>query len=131
MVCGTLNKKGDILLYLGNVECPLFQSRLSHPSAIEWSYQDIMTFYGPEFFYDGSAVGLFLGADGPRSPGSHAYEPYRGPGHYELQSLLRDGGSPRCYYEAEGRRVSFTVASSPEHGVLELRDFEFSPLGTA
>ncbi|WP_161602237.1 hypothetical protein [Tautonia marina] len=48
-----------------------------------------------------------------------------------MQSLLRVGGSPRCYYEAEGRRVFFTVGSCPEYGVLELRDFESTPLGTA
>lgn len=90
-----------------------------------------MTGYGPEFYCDGLAVGLFLGVDGPRSSGRHSYEPYRGPGHYEMQSLLRAGGSPRCYYEAEGQRVAFTVAGCPEYGVLELRDFESTPLGTA
>jgi len=90
-----------------------------------------MTVYGPEFFCDGLAVGLLLGAEAPRSPGSHTYEPYRGPGHYEMQSLLRAGGSPRCYYEAEGRRVFFTVGGCPEYGVLALSDFESTPPETA
>jgi hypothetical protein len=90
-----------------------------------------MTIYGPEFYFDGMAVGLFLGADGPTAPGRHGYEPYRGSGHYEMQTLRRAGGSPRCYYEAPGERVAFTVQGCPEYGVLELSDFERTPIGTA
>ena len=95
-----------------------------------------MTVYGHEFHFDGMAVGLFVGADGPRTPGLHPYEPYLGPGHYEMQTLRRAGGSPRCYYEAGHERVWFTVKDCrlveerPEHAFLELCDFESMPLGT-
>jgi hypothetical protein len=50
----------------------------------------------PEFYFGGMAVGYFVGGDGPRSAGSYRYEPYRGPGHYEMQTLLHEGGTPRC-----------------------------------
>jgi len=81
----------------------------------------------PEFYFDGRAVGYFVGGDGPRSAGSYRYEPYRGPGHYEMQTLLRAGGTPRCSYSAEGERVEFSVAGCPEYGVLDLCDFNCGP----
>jgi hypothetical protein len=81
----------------------------------------------PEFYFDGMAVGYFVGSDGPRVPGDYLYEPYRGTGHYEMQSLLCGGGSPRCSYVAEGERVEFTVKGCPQYGVLELCDFERGP----
>jgi hypothetical protein len=78
-----------------------------------------------EFMFDGMPVGCF--EQMPRSPGRYRYEPYRGPGHYEVQTLRRSGGNPRCYYESGAERVSFTVRDCPEYGVLELYEFETFP----
>lgn len=86
-----------------------------------------MSFTEPDFLFDGMAVGYFEEVEPPRSPGLYRYMPYRGPGHYEMQMVLRGGGSPCCYYEADGVRVSFTVRDCPEYGVLELCDFDISP----
>jgi hypothetical protein len=80
-----------------------------------------------EFMFDGVAVGFFEEVKPPSSPGLYRYMPYRGPGHYEMQTLRRAGGSPRCYYELDGVRVSFTVRDCPEYGVLELCDFDTTP----
>ena len=88
-----------------------------------------MSVVTPEFFFDGMAVGYFEEAESPRSAGLYRYMPYRGPGHYEMQTLSQGGGLPRCYYEADGIRVSFTVRGCPEYGVLELSDFDTSPCG--
>jgi len=74
--------------------------------------------------FNGMAVGLFKDADYPRTPGRYRYEPFRGPGHYEMQTRRRSGESPRCYYDSAGVRVSFTVRDCSEYGVLELSDFE-------
>ena len=79
-----------------------------------------------DFMFEGMEVGVFEGVDSPRSPGRYRYEPYRGPGHYEMQTRRRSGESPRCYYDRDGVRVSFTVRDCPEYGVLELCDFESS-----
>jgi hypothetical protein len=78
----------------------------------------------PDFFFDGTEVGYFRGGAFPQSAGRYQYEPYRGPGHYEMQTRLEAGGSPRCYYDIDGFRTKFTVRACPEYGVLELCDFE-------
>src|SRR5690606_15876347 len=83
-----------------------------------------MTVYGPEFYFDGMAVGLFLESDGPRIPGRYRYEPYRGPGHFDMQTICRAGGLPRCYYDIAAERVSFAVIDCPDYGVLQLGTFE-------
>ena len=84
-----------------------------------------------EFFFEGMPVGYFEGSEYPRSPGRYRYVPYRGPGHYEMQTQLRASGCPRCYYEVDGTLVSFAVLNCPEPGVLELSDFEESQPNTA
>jgi hypothetical protein len=78
---------------------------------------------GLEFFYQGVVVGYFKESGAPKSEGRHRYEPYRGMGHYELQTALRAGARPRCDYGPGGPAVSFAVTGCPEHGVLELADF--------
>jgi hypothetical protein len=80
-----------------------------------------------EFLLEGMPVGIFKESDYPRAPGRYGYEPDRGFGHYEMQIQLGAGGSPRCYYEADGVRVSFAVRTCPAYGVLELCEFESSP----
>ena len=84
-----------------------------------------------DFMFGQSAVGTFDDSALPRSLGRHQYEPYRGAGHYEMQEQLQAGHSPRCHYDADDIRVSFTVRSCPEYGVLELCDFDTTPLNAA
>jgi hypothetical protein len=79
-----------------------------------------------DFMFEGMGVGVFQ--ELPASPGLFRYEPYRGPGHYEMQERLKAGENPRCYYDSKGMRISFTVTRCPEYGVLELLDFESSQL---
>lgn len=81
----------------------------------------------PEFSFDGREVGYFVGGNGHRTAGSYRYEPYRGSGHYEMQTLLRAGGTPRCSNATEDELVRFTVGGCPRYGVLDLRDFECRP----
>jgi hypothetical protein len=84
-----------------------------------------------EFLFEGMLVGIFKESDYPRAPGRYGYEPYRSFGHYALHTQLAAGGSPRCYYEADGVRVSFTVRDCPEYGVFELCEFESSLPGAS
>jgi len=77
-----------------------------------------------DFMFEGMEVGIFQ--ELPRSPGRFPYEPYRGPGHYEMLRRLSAGEKPRCYFDSDGVRVSFTVQSCPAYGVLDLYDFESS-----
>jgi hypothetical protein len=90
-----------------------------------------MTISGLTFYFGGMPVGRFREGDAPHAPGGYSYEPFRGLGHYDMQTCLGAGGSPRCYYEAEGQNIAFTVNACSEYGVLELCDFEFTPLKTA
>jgi len=80
-----------------------------------------------EFFIDGMPVGYFEETEMPRVAGRFRYMPYRGAGHYEMQTLRKAGDCPRCYYDAGDSRVSFVVRDCPDYGVLELDDFETSP----
>ena len=83
------------------------------------------------FMFSGMPVGYFEEHDFPRAVGRYRYMPFRGPGHYEMQTQRRSGASPRCYYDTDDIRVSFTVRDCPEYGVLELCDFESSPVNAA
>jgi hypothetical protein len=77
-----------------------------------------------EFFYDGMAVGTFEELEYPRKNGTFRYMPYRGAGHYEMQTARRNAVLPRCYYDDDQERVFFTVVDCPEYGILELTNFE-------
>jgi hypothetical protein len=85
----------------------------------------------PDFYFGGTKVGHFRGGAFPQSAGCYQYEPYRGPGHYEMQVSLSAGGGPRCYYEIDGVRTTFVVRACPDYGVLELCNFESSPTNAA
>ncbi len=82
-----------------------------------------------EFSYEGTPVGYFEEERYPVAPGRYRYMPYRGPGHYEMQTAHRAGGRPRCTYSANGRAVSFAVVDCPEYGVLELAEFDAGNVG--
>lgn len=75
---------------------------------------------GPDFEYEGQPVGHFLFA-GPTEDGDARYMPFRGPGHYAMQTARRAGGQPLCSYASTGERIWFQVIACPEYGVLTLR----------
>jgi hypothetical protein len=77
-----------------------------------------------EFMFKGMPVGYFEEPEYPRRSGPYRYMPYRGPGHYQMQTQRREKGGVRCYYEVGSGRVSFAVLDCPEYGVLELADFK-------
>jgi hypothetical protein len=79
------------------------------------------------FLFGDMVVGFFEEPDMPRADGRFRYMPYRGVGHYTMQTQRRAGTNPRCYYDANDVRVAFSVRDCPEYGVLELCDFEVSP----
>jgi hypothetical protein len=76
-----------------------------------------------EFSYKGMPVGLFEEEGYPTAPGRYRYMPYRGSGHYEMQTALKEGSRPRCSIRTRNREVSFAVSACPEYGVLELVEF--------
>jgi hypothetical protein len=90
-----------------------------------------MPVHGPEFFFEGEPVGLFIGAEGPRTPGSHDFEPLAGPGYFKAMDLLQKGGTPRCEYRGSGERVSLIIQGRPYSDVLDLGDFEITRLADA
>lgn len=77
-----------------------------------------------EFSIGELQVGIFEESQYPKGPGHYRYQPYRGPGHLEMQEKLRSGGIARCHYGNNKEQVHFTVTSCPEYGVLELTNFE-------
>lgn len=83
-----------------------------------------------DFTFDGNVVGYFEGK-APRVPGRYRYMPYRNGAHYQMHMLLRAGGTPRCSFEVDGERVTFSVLNCPESHILELADFEIASLGTS
>jgi hypothetical protein len=86
------------------------------------------TSYGAEFDFESKPVGLFRDQAFPIEPGEYAYEPYRGPGHYEMQTALSRGAEVICEYTLNVQRISFRVVSCPRYGVLNLSGFQIAPL---
>jgi len=85
------------------------------------------TSYGAEFDFESEPVGLFRDQAFPIEPGEYAYEPYRGPGHYEMQRALSSGAEVICKYMLNDQPVSFRVLSCPRYGVLNLSGFQIDP----
>jgi hypothetical protein len=54
--------------------------------------------------------------------GDVGYSPFRGPGHFQMQTTLKQRGSVECYFELDQRRVSFRVIECPKYGVLRIRE---------
>ncbi len=80
-----------------------------------------------EFYFDNMGVGYFKERS-PKEIGDYAYEPFRGPGHYDMQEQLHNGNFPRCYYVEEGFLILFTVRKVLEYGALKLDDFRILSL---
>ncbi len=83
------------------------------------------------FFHGPFEVGVFSGETYPREPGTYAYSPIEGDGHEEVQLARRVGGEPRCHFDADGQRITFSIRSSPRYGLIELTDFETGPIPPA
>jgi hypothetical protein len=79
------------------------------------------------FYFERMPVGRFVQSDYPTTDGQYRYMPYRGPGHYEMQTSLRRGDEVRCAYDAGGQHVTFAVRECPEYGALVLGDFRTRP----
>jgi hypothetical protein len=77
-----------------------------------------------DFYIDSQVVGFFKDGARPTSDGIYAYEPYRSPGHLNLHNQLGSAQVPRCYYEYESQRVSFSVVANPSAGLLSLAGFD-------
>jgi hypothetical protein len=72
---------------------------------------------------DFASVGRFApSVPSAGAPGLYRYnEPYRGPGHYDLQQRLGRGEAVRCRLaNVDGTVVRFIVCGCPEHGVLNV-----------
>ncbi len=82
------------------------------------------------FFHGPFEAGQFADGVVPHEPGRYAYTPIEGDGHDEMQSMRRMGVPPRCHFDHEGRRTSFTVRDCPRYGQLDLIDFETLPAGS-
>jgi hypothetical protein len=83
--------------------------------------------HGAEFDFRSQPVGLFRDQAFPTLPGEYAHEPYRGPGHYDMQVALKRGDEVICNYMLDDKRVSFRVLSCPRYGVLNLHGFSVGP----
>jgi hypothetical protein len=77
-----------------------------------------------DFHLGSQVVGSFPDYPLPTIDGAYRYEPYRGPGHFNLHEQLEAGKTPRCFYDTATQRVWFCVIGSETPGVLELVGFE-------
>jgi hypothetical protein len=75
---------------------------------------------GVEFFFHGDVVGEFTGAVPLVEVGRYAYMPFRGSGHYAMQTALRAGLPARCEIPHASGHVTIEVIGCPEYGVLEI-----------
>ncbi len=71
-------------------------------------------------------VGMF-GNGLPERDGRYSYEPYRSGDHHEMRTRIKAEGKARCYYETSSERVSFTVRSAEEYGMLDISEIERRP----
>ena len=74
----------------------------------------------PIFFFDDVVVGQFSDGTYPDRDGEVGYEPFRGPGHFQLQTALKSTGKADCYFKREDERVRFEVVGCPRYGVLSI-----------
>jgi hypothetical protein len=74
--------------------------------------------------FDGRAVGEFWTWRWPQRDGVYRYMPFRSVSHLRMHEQMRKAGLARCFYERDGRKIFFSVVSSPKYGHLQLADFE-------
>jgi hypothetical protein len=61
----------------------------------------------------------------PHRHGAYRYLPYRSGSRVRMYRTIEQGGSARCYYLREGRKVSFSVVGGTTSSKLQLAHFEF------
>lgn len=71
-----------------------------------------------EFYFHSLPVGILHELPPLGGESEIGYEPYRSAGHFELQGVLRGGGTAICEYMQEGRRRAFAVRACPTYGRL-------------
>jgi hypothetical protein len=81
-----------------------------------------LPFKSLEFFFEENEVGIFETFKYP-TDGNYKYEPYRGPGHYEMWKIIKEKGFAVCYYANGNEKISFKVEDSGEYGKLILSEF--------
>jgi hypothetical protein len=80
------------------------------------------------FRFEGMDVGYFEGIEAyPASSGTYRYMPFRSVGHYELGEECVRAGLARCSFLGPGGVVWFTVRSTGEYGLLDIRDLGAAP----
>ncbi len=82
-----------------------------------------------EFYFEGMAIGLFVGDAPPVETGSYEYKPFRGPGHVDMVQMLNSSGITKCYYDTGIGRLFFHVMAMGEGNILALANFELVQLG--
>lgn len=73
-----------------------------------------------EFYYRSEAVGVLKEPPPSAAKCEVGYEPYRGPGHHALATLLDEGKSAVCEYMNDGNRREFIVHGCPSYGRLTI-----------
>ena len=74
----------------------------------------------PIFFFDDVVVGQFSTGVYPSQDGEVHYQPFRGPGHMQLQTALKAAGAVACYFKRQDQKVVFRVLGCPRYGVLSI-----------
>ena len=80
------------------------------------------------FFHGPYEAGEFAGEAYPREAGVYSYLPIEGIGHEELNLARQAGAEPRCHFDTDGLRTTFTVRGCPRYGRIELADFVSGPI---
>jgi hypothetical protein len=98
---------------------------LSLLSRLAMSYHFVMSEYPStadahelRFYYNDQPVGAFKPGITPTSPGTYEYEPFRGPGHYEMVIAVKKGDCPQCCFHHQGHHVTFKVIATQTNAVL-------------
>jgi len=76
----------------------------------------------PVFFFADTVVGQFSSGTYPEKDGDVGYEPFRGPGHFQMQTALKETGSAKCYFKLGEQKVLFCVIECPKYGIMRIRE---------
>jgi hypothetical protein len=89
---------------------------------VSFSFGDMTHTPPPVFFFADTVVGQFSSGKYPEGDGDIGYAPFRGPGHYQMQTVLKQTGSAECYFKRGEQRVGFRVVECPKYGILRIRE---------
>jgi hypothetical protein len=76
----------------------------------------------PVFFFTDALVGQFSSGTYPECDGDIRYAPFRGPGHFKMQTALKKTGGAECYFKRGEKSISFRVVECPSYGILRIRE---------